>query len=129
MGDSERFLLDTHALIWANAAPERLSQEARRAIQSGRAETSVVSLWELILKAGRTDAPVAAPADWWRRYVSSCGVITLGVTLPHVMRLPSLPALHKDPFDRLLIAQAVHEEMVLVTCDPAIRAYPIRTLW
>jgi PIN domain nuclease of toxin-antitoxin system len=129
MDGNERFLLDTHVLIWANAAPERLSPKARRVIESGRAETSVVSLWELIRKAGRADAPVAAPVAWWGRYISSCGVITLGVTLPHVMRLPSLPALHKDPFDRLLIAQAAHEEMVLVTCDPAVRAHPIRTLW
>ena len=101
------YLLDTHALLWTLADDKRLSRSARRAIlkDEARLVVSVVSAWEIILKH---QAPITAA---------------------HVAALAELPALHRDPFDRLLVAQARTEGLTILTADKAIREYPVPTLW
>ncbi len=127
--DDSRFLFDTHALIWAAGGPERLSTRARELVSEGRAVVSVVSLWELVIKRRRASAPVADPLLWWERYVTGAGIQTLPVLIEHVAQLDRLPDLHRDPFDRMLIAQALAERIPLLTSDPLIQAYPVQTVW
>jgi PIN domain nuclease of toxin-antitoxin system len=117
------YLLDTHVLIWAYHKPERLSQAAVRAIESGAVTVSAASLWELELKRDKKGSPVADPTEWWSRYVTLRGVAVLGIQAYHIQRLASLPPIHKDPFDRILVCQALHEKMDLVTDDDQIRRY------
>ena len=124
-----RYLLDTHALIWAAGSPERLSVQARDLIAAGSPVVSLVSLWELVIKRRRASAPVLDPLQWWARYVAGPGIEMLPVRIGDLAQLDLLPDLHKDPFDRMLIAQAVGERIPLVTNDPHIQAYPVKTIW
>jgi PIN domain nuclease of toxin-antitoxin system len=123
-------LVDTHALLWANSAPELLSAPARRVIESKQIKVSVVSFWELMLKRTKKDAPVTDPAAWWERYITRASIEALPVRVGHIAQLDTLPDLHKDPFDRMLIAQAAFEDLPIVTADTAIAQYSlIRTVW
>ena len=123
-------LVDTHALLWANSAPELLSGPARQVIESKQIMVSVVSFWELMLKKSKKEAPLADPAAWWDRYITRASIEALPIRVGHIAQLEALPDLHKDPFDRMLIAQAVFEDMPIVTADEAIAQYNIiRTVW
>ena len=122
---SDRYLLDTHALIWAVAEPDRLAPDIRLLIESQKYAMSVASLWELINKKGKRDAPVKDPAAWWRRYVVEPQTPVIPIRSSHVLYLEQLPVLHKDPYDRILMAQSVVEKMPLVTADEEIRKYRI----
>ena len=109
------YLLDTHALIWANISPERLSPAVRDAIESGAVLVSSVSLWELILKKRRAGTAVPDPLPWWERYVTRAAVEVVPIRISHIAELDRLPELHRDPFDRMLVAQARAEKLRLVT--------------
>ena len=123
-------LVDTHVLLWANSAPELLSGPARQVIESKQIKVSVVSFWELMLKKSKKGAPLADPAAWWDRYITRASIEALPIRVGHIAQLETLPDLHKDPFDRMLIAQAVFEDMPIVTADEAIAQYNIiRTVW
>jgi PIN domain nuclease of toxin-antitoxin system len=123
-------LVDTHTLLWANSAPELLSAPARRVIESKQIKVSVVSFWELMLKRTKKDAPLADPVAWWERYITRASIEALPVRVGHIAQLDTLPDLHKDPFDRMLIAQAAFEDLPIVTADTAIAQYSlIRTVW
>src|SRR5688572_29932534 len=78
------YLLDTHALLWANITPEFLSWPARHAIESRQIRVSVVSLWELITKKNRTTTPVRAPLAWWDRYITQAEIGVLAVRVRHL---------------------------------------------
>ena len=127
-----RLLLDTHAFVWWDRTPERLSRRARAALEEGRHEVfvSVATAWELQIKvqAGRLrlEETLAAP---FARQLERNGVVLLLVQLAHVLGLAALPRLHGDPFDRILVAQAREEDMALVTGDRRVQAYAVRTLW
>ena len=123
---SDSCLLDTHVLLWAVAEPQRLAPEIRSLIRKQFYAVSVASLWELINKKGKRDAPVKDPAMWWTRYVVNAGTPVLPLRNAHVLYLDRLPLYHRDPYDRILIAQSVVEEMTLVTADQEIRKYGIR---
>jgi PIN domain nuclease of toxin-antitoxin system len=123
-------LIDTHVLLWANSAPELLSDPARQVIESRQIKVSVVSFWELMLKKARKEAPLADPAAWWDRYITRASIEALPVRVGHIAQLDNLPDLHKDPFDRMLIAQAAFEDLTIVTADEAISQYSlIKTVW
>jgi len=124
---SDRFLLDTHVLLWAVAEPKRLTREVRSLMEEGRYAVSVATLWELVNKKDKAAAPVRDPAVWWDRYVVQRHTVIVPIRAGHVLYLDRLPPLHRDPFDRMLIAQAAVEEMTLVTADAAIHAYGVRT--
>jgi PIN domain nuclease of toxin-antitoxin system len=118
-------LLDTHVLLWAVSEPQRLRKGTRSLIENNQYAVSVASLWELVNKRHRPDAPVLNPIAWWERYVVGVRTPVYSIRPAHVMELERLPLLHKDPYDRILIAQSVVEQMPLVTGDSAIQRYAI----
>ena len=122
-------LLDTCAVLWAARQPERLSPRVRDLLLDSREELvlSVVSAWEIALKPelGITDV-----AGWFRQAARNLQARILPVRLEHIAALEQLPPRHRDPFDRLLIAQAAAGQLVLVTSDEAIQKYPeVQCVW
>lgn len=123
-------LLDTHVLLWAAGQPDRLPVTAKRMIANGRNSVhfSVISLWEIAIKRtlGRRDFQV--DARQLRRELLEHGYSELPLTGPHAVAIDRLPDLHKDPFDRMLIAQAETEGFVLLTADRELEGYggPVR---
>ena len=122
-----RLLLDTHVVLWALAEPAKLTRPARTALEEAENEVfvSVVSGWEIAIKRalGKLEAP-----DDLEAAIRMQGFEPLLVTFHHAAQAGSLPPHHRDPFDRLLIAQAQAEGLVLVTRDPDIPRYGVRTL-
>ena len=118
-----RLLLDTHVFLWWCADNRRLAAIERQAIRDGANDVflSAASVWEMAIKEtlGRLQLPEPASAA-----VTRLGIASLPVTFEHAEATVALPPLHRDPFDRLLVAQAKVEGLTLVTRDPAIRAYP-----
>lgn len=118
-------LLDTHVALWAITDSPRLSTQARELILSPRAVVwiSAASLWEIAIKhsLGRGDMPVSG-ADALR-YFQAAGYRLLAVEPEHAVAIAELPTLHQDPFDRLLVAQALVEPMRLLTHDPVLARY------
>lgn len=119
-----RLLLDTHLLIWVGGADGKLPPAARRLLGDSHNELvfSAASIWEIALKGQRSSFGVDA-ADL-RRELLDNGYTELPVTGDHAAATAALPAIHRDPFDRLLLAQAVVEGMTLVTSDATLGSYP-----
>ena len=122
-------LLDTSTLLWALGSPERLSPRARRLVDAGENIVSVASYWEVVIKTQKGLLTIADLATWWRRATDLMAARVLPVRASHVTALAALPMLHKDPFDRILIAQAVAEGVDFVTNDESIAGYSARTIW
>ncbi len=116
-----RVLLDTHLLLWALAAPSKLPAMARKQIEAAEVFVSAASIWEISIKSalGKLAADPREVLD----AVEPAGFNLLSVTGEHAAKVRELPPLHKDPFDRLLVAQASIEPMILLTNDEALRAY------
>ena len=127
-----RLLLDTCAFLWFAVDSPQLSDDAREAIRDEGHEVflSPVSAWEIGRKhyGGGLDLP-EPPGRWVPRMRSLHGFETLPLDERSGLEATRLPNLHKDPFDRLLIAQALQNGLILVTPDESITQYPIRTLW
>jgi PIN domain nuclease of toxin-antitoxin system len=125
-----KVLLDTHTFLWAIASESRLSPQARRLIASSELWWSVGSLWEAIQKVqiGKLSLPTPA-GTFLTSELSSNGVRLLPVSVGHVLRVESLPLHHRDPFDRLLIAQSIEEGWPIVTADPIFARYPVKVIW
>lgn len=123
------YLLDTHTLVWGITAPEGLPQRVRDILAASEVIASVVSYWELILKKGRPTALVLDPKDWWTRYITRSAVEVLPVRVTHVDQLAALAEWHRDPFDRMLIAQALAEDHTLVSRDGAFAQYGVKVVW
>lgn len=121
-----KLLLDTHLLLWAAGQPDRLSEAARRLLSEPRNELlfSAASLWEIAIKnaLGRDDFRVEPRL--LRRGLLDNGYLELPITSQHAVSIDSLPPLHKDPFDRLLLSQALVEGIVLLTTDAQLARYP-----
>ncbi len=128
-----RLLLDTHALIWAIVAPDRLSQPARAALTASSAEVyaSHVSLWEMAIKRriGKLDSLDRSALDWFETYVPRSHMLQLPIAAAHIGAVEVLEAKHNDPFDRLLVAQAIHEGLTVVTGDELVSQYEIESIW
>lgn len=128
-----RLLLDTHALIWAVQAPDRLGDESRGEMIAGGAEVyaSHVSLWEMAIKRriGKLDALDRSAMDWFETYVPRSGMRPLPIEAGHLGAVEFLPALHNDPFDRLLVAQARLNGLTMVTRDELVTQYDISVIW
>jgi PIN domain nuclease of toxin-antitoxin system len=122
-------LLDTSALLWALAEPERLSVKARRLVEAGENVVSVASYWEVLIKTQTGLLSISDLATWWRQATDLTSARVLHIRPAHITALAVLPMLHKDPFDRILIAQAKAEGLRLVTSHGPIGAYPIQTIW
>ncbi|HMG52554.1 MAG TPA: type II toxin-antitoxin system VapC family toxin [Kofleriaceae bacterium] len=126
-----RLLLDTHALIWAATDVGRLSTEARAAIGDGTNDVlvSVVSAWEIAIKQSLGKLDLARPADQWVPDVlRRTGFEVAELPLSSALRVHGLAWHHKDPFDRLLIAQALDQGYTIVSRDPAFEAYGVPVL-
>jgi PIN domain nuclease of toxin-antitoxin system len=127
-----KLLLDTHLLLWAAGEPRRLSKSARTLIGNPDNELlfSAASLWEVAIKRrlGREDFKV--DARLLRRGLLDNGYSELPIISDHVVATESLPLLHRDPFDRILVAQATVEGVTLLTIDSQVSQYagPIRTV-
>jgi PIN domain nuclease of toxin-antitoxin system len=120
-----RILLDTHVLLWALAEPHRLDDETRATVESGASEVlfSVASIWEIAIKAGlgRTDFAVK-PAEIARTAVD-IGFVELVIRSNAAALVAELPLYHRDPFDRVLVAQAIVEPARLYTADDRLTCY------
>lgn len=127
-----KLLLDTQVLLWAAGQPERLSPSARTLLGDPRHELlfSAASLWEIAIKRGLGRADFRVEPRVLRRGLLDNGYLELAITSAHAVSVDSLPALHKDPFDRLLLAQALCEGVTLVTADSQLAKYggPIRKI-
>jgi PIN domain nuclease of toxin-antitoxin system len=121
-----KLLLDTHLLLWAAGQPDRLPSMARDLIaDAGNVPLfSVASLWEVAVKRGLGRADFKADPRLLRRALLDHGYEELVITSEHAVSVDSLPPIHKDPFDRLLVAQATVEGVMLVTADERVAAYP-----
>jgi len=120
-----KLLLDTHLLLWTAGKPERLSKKARALIEKDEHELffSSASLWEIVIKRnlGRDDFKVDARI--LRRGLLDNGYSELPIASEHVVAIDGLPQYHKDPFDRVLVAQAIVEGITLLTSDETVARY------
>ena len=121
-----KFLLDTHLLLWAAGQPEKLPEVARSIIQNveNMMLFSAASLWEITIKNGLGRADFHADPHVLRRGLLDNGYIELPITSKHTVAVATLPPIHKDPFDRILISQSLVEGITLLTCDATICQYP-----
>jgi PIN domain nuclease of toxin-antitoxin system len=127
-----KLLLDTHVLLWAAGEPKRLSRRARALLNDSDNELlfSVASLWEVAIKRGLGRSDFQVDARLLRRGLLDNGYSELPIVSEHVVATEGLPAIHKDPFDRVLVAQATVEGVILLTTDSLVAQYPgpIRTV-
>lgn len=128
----DRLLLDTHTLLWWLAEPARLSSTALTAIADPRASilVSAASGWEIATKVRLGKLPAASELlEDLPAIVAAQGFECLPVTLPHGLHAGRYDMPHRDPFDRLLAAQAELEDLTLISLDPALQQFPCRLLW
>jgi PIN domain nuclease of toxin-antitoxin system len=121
-----KVLLDTQLLLWAAGQPERLPVAARRIIGDDRNQLifSAASLWEIAIKSGLGREDFRADARLLRRGLLDNGYGELAVGGDHAVAVTNLPPIHKDPFDRMLVAQSAVEGILLLTADPVVAQYP-----
>lgn len=121
-----KLLLDTHILIWAAAEPARLPTEAIAAIENPDSELlfSAASIWEIAIKRGLGRPDFTVDPRLLRRELLDNDFIELPVTSDHAVVVETLPSIHADPFDRILIAQAIAEGITLLTADTMVARYP-----
>ena len=120
-----KLLLDTHILLWAAGQPEKLSESSRNHLTSSENSLffSAASIWEVVIKMGLGREDFKVDPYRLRKMLVVHGYTELPVTAEHALKVDSLPLLHKDPFDRMLLAQARTEGMLLVTSDASISQY------
>jgi PIN domain nuclease of toxin-antitoxin system len=132
MESSRGYLLDTSVLLWTGYDYDRISPLAKLALadESVPLHLSIISIWEMQIKHALGKLPLNEPAD---RFALRCSErIHAGIVdfrLSHISALYGLPFVHRDPFDRMLVAQAISEGLTIVSPDPVLRHYPVRVLW
>jgi PIN domain nuclease of toxin-antitoxin system len=127
-----RRLLDAHSLIWALDDPSKLGAAARAELQDPANELLVGAgtMWELSIKCGLGKLTLAVPfRQWMENAVANLGLAVLPITLDHVDKQAALPFHHRDPFDRLLAAQALVEGVSIVSADPMLDQYGVSRIW
>lgn len=120
-----KLLLDTHILLWAAGAPQKLHPEYRLLLTDRKNSLffSAASIWEIVIKLGLRREDFKVDPHRLRRQLVVHGYTELAVTTDHALKVDALPLLHKDPFDRILLAQARSEGITLLTADPSIVQY------
>ena len=121
-----KILLDTHVLLWAAGEPDRLPKATRALLKDPQNEPvfSAASLWEIAIKCGLGRSDFQVDARLLRRGLLDNGYLELPITSEHAVAIDGLPPIHKDPFDRLLVAQSMVEGITLLTVDPVVARYP-----
>ncbi len=124
-------LLDTHALLWFVAGDERLSSPARQTIEDPDTTcyVSIASWWEIAIKCSLDKLKLAAPLESFMADRVAEGFRVLPIETRHLPALATLPLHHRDPFDRLIICQAMAENMPICTGDPSFKAYESKAIW
>jgi len=127
-----RYLMDTHCWLWANLQPESLSSAVNDIITDTENEVifSVISTWGISIKhrLGKLNLP-SEPVEYIPSRLAINQVSVLSIRLAHALRVSQLPLHHNDPFDRLLIATAQTEGLVIITIDEQILQYDVKTIW
>jgi PIN domain nuclease of toxin-antitoxin system len=124
-------LLDTHAFLWAIAEGRKLSRRAQE-VYTGPNDLwlSVASVWEILIKVRAGKLPLPKPSGpYLVKKLAENGVEVLPIKLNHVLKIESLVVHHRDPFDRILIAQSLEEKLPIVTADPVFERYPVELIW
>lgn len=127
-----KLLLDSHTLIWAADDPAQLTAAAQGLLQDPAHDRmlSAATLWEVAIKFSLGKLPLSLPyRQWMDRAIADLGLVVLPITLDHTDRQTGLPWHHRDPFDRLLVAQAQVEGVPIVSADAVLDAYGIARLW
>ena len=128
---STRYLIDTHCWLWWNSDPDRLHAAAHRVIADGSSDIlfSAVSAWEISIKHGLGKLKLPnVPERYLPMRLASNRMQVLPVFLHHALAVGGLPQHHRDPFDRLLIAQAREEDLIVITADGIFQRYDVRLL-
>jgi len=124
-------ILDTHAFLWALAGDAKMSRQARD-IFSGSADLSlsIASVWEILIKvqSGKLRFPRPAGPYLLSRMAEN-RIAMLPISIDHLLALERLAAHHRDPFDRMLIAQSIEEDWPIITADPMFKKYPVQVIW
>ncbi len=126
-----RAVLDTHAFLWGIAGNKRMSQNARDIfVGPSDLSLSIASIWEILIKVqiGKLDLPRPA-GPYIVSQLAENRIEMLGLNVDHLLALEKIPLHHRDPFDRLLIAQCIEEGLPIITADPVFKNYPIRVIW
>ena len=124
-------LLDTHTFLWAISEQEKLSERAQQ-IYTGSHDLklSVASLWEALVKVKAGKLPLPRPAGpYLIGELKKNHIEVLPIKLDHVLRTETLPVYHRDPFDRILIAQSLEESLPLITSDSMFKRYGVQVIW
>jgi PIN domain nuclease of toxin-antitoxin system len=125
-----RILVDTHVFLWGLQHEERLSRRVQTLLPKSDVWISVASLWEIIAKVQVGKLTLPRPVgDYLAAKLKANGVMVLQITFDHVKRLEELSLKHRDPFDRMLIAQSLEENLPIVTADPLFKQYPVQVIW
>src|SRR5271165_38385 len=126
-----RILLDTHAFLWGLVGDRRMSQHARDIfIGPSNLSMSIASIWEILIKVqlGKLNLPQPA-GPYVIRKLAENKIEILPIHLDHLLAFEGLRMHHRDPFDRILIAQSIEEDMPIVTADPVFSRYPVKLMW
>ena len=126
-----KLLLDTHTFLWWDSEPEKLSRRALELCQNpeNTLVLSVASIWEMQIKIQLGKLQIKIPLEEMISQQQKNGIEILPVEASHIFAVESLPNHHKDPFDRLIIAQALVEDAILISADPLISQYPVGVEW
>jgi PIN domain nuclease of toxin-antitoxin system len=126
-----KFLVDTHTLLWALRFPEELSDAARNVLSDSSAEllVSIAVPWEMAIKSGTGKLNTADILDDFDSLMEAAGYRMLDTSTKHVIQSGKLPLHHKDPFDRLLAAQALDLRIPIISCDELLDRYGVRRVW
>jgi PIN domain nuclease of toxin-antitoxin system len=126
-----KYILDTHTLIWFLEGNDRLSEAARSIIEETESQkyVSIASIWEIAIKVNLEKLKLARSLEAFLFELSQTNIAILPIKLSHTLRLSKLGFFHRDPFDRLIIAQSIEEGFDVLTKDPNFPAYDIVTHW
>ena len=126
-----KYLLDTHTLIWLLEASSKVSQEIKEILKSpgNSVYLSSASLWEIAIKTSLGKLDLKAPFEKLLLDLNKTNIVILQIENEYLKKIITLPAIHKDPFDRLLISTALTEDMTIITADENIRKYNVNWVW
>lgn len=124
-----KVLLDTHTLLWYRAGDKKLSSKALKRIQKSEISISSITLWEITILISKNKITLEEGVTNFTEGLLTDEFELLTINAPDLELTLQLPPIHKDPFDRLLIAQAINRDLTLITKDQFIHQYPVKTLW